>query len=269
LAQGYQDDFTFDYGWTVNSTSANIWERGEPNGSFDNSGNIVNPDFDASGDCGENCFVTDNTIGAYNAHDVDNGYTNLTSPVFDLTIYQNPVIEYDRWFVNFGGTGTPNDSMLVKLTNGTDTVSLEQVNRNSSGLTSWYHSSIPLTGLINFTSTMQLLVHVEDYPNGHIVEGGIDNFFVSGFLTTGIKENNQSVQLSIFPNPSRGEFSISLPSGWNDEVSLEIRDLTGRIVFAQSLTASSVVRPDLTSGCYLVVAKDVNGKICSGRLIVN
>ena len=35
-----------------------------------------------------------------NFDDVDNGETILTSPVFDLSNYSDPVISYERWFVD-------------------------------------------------------------------------------------------------------------------------------------------------------------------------
>lgn len=272
LSEGYQDDFSFDFGWTVSSTSGNVWDRGEPNATYDNSGNIVNPDFDASGDCGEKCFVTDNGVGAFNAHDVDNGYTHLISPVFDLTIYQNPSLEYERWFVNFGGTGNPNDSMLIKLTNGTDTVVLEQVTRNSAGLTSWFPVSHNLTGLITPTSTMQLLVQVEDYPSGHIVEGGIDNFKINGIVTTGIKELDKSESLTIFPNPTNGAFSISLPDDLSGPTAITVMDITGRSVYSEQrevFAAESITLDvQLVPGSYLVALRDATGRMNTGRLIV-
>ncbi|MFM7728652.1 MAG: carboxypeptidase regulatory-like domain-containing protein, partial [Flavobacteriales bacterium] len=113
LLEGYQDDFTFDYGWTIQGTTPNQWELGEPIGTYDNQGNVVNPEYDATGDCGEQCYVTDNAVGTYSSNDVDNGYTRLTSPVFDLTNYQNPVITYQRWFVNIAGSSTPNDTLII------------------------------------------------------------------------------------------------------------------------------------------------------------
>ena len=48
LAKGYNDEFTFDFGWTVSGTATTgAWERGIPNGS--NSGSA--PSFDADFDC--------------------------------------------------------------------------------------------------------------------------------------------------------------------------------------------------------------------------
>ncbi|MFM9026609.1 MAG: choice-of-anchor B family protein, partial [Bacteroidota bacterium] len=186
LMQGYQDDFTFDYGWLVQGTTPNQWERGEPIGTYDNQNNVVNPEFDATGDCGEICYVTDNAVGTFSSNDVDNGYTRLTSPVFDLTGYQNPVIEYNRWVVNIGGTGTPNDTLIIRLTNGTDTVAIDKVHKNSPGQGVWYPVSVTVSNYITPGPTMRLIVYAEDYSPGHVFEAGFDNFRVTGTMTTGL-----------------------------------------------------------------------------------
>jgi len=55
-------------------------------------------------------------------------YWNLTSPVFDLTAYTDPYIDYDRWFFNDGGAGgTPNDQLVVEITNGGGWVNVETI----------------------------------------------------------------------------------------------------------------------------------------------
>ena len=87
----YYDDFTFDFGWFVsgNSSSGN-WEIGNPNPTIEN-GEIYNPSDDISGDCYSNALVTGNALGGgATADDVDDGYTLVTSPLFDLTTYNNP-----------------------------------------------------------------------------------------------------------------------------------------------------------------------------------
>ncbi|MFM2136600.1 MAG: hypothetical protein RL021_2000, partial [Bacteroidota bacterium] len=148
LQPGYQDDFSFDFGWTVTGTSLNAWELGEPLGSLNGTGQQINPEYDATGDCGERCYVTDNGAGPFTSHDVDNGYTLLTSPVFDLSIYSNPVIEFDRWFVNNGGTGGANDSLIFSITNSFSTVRLGAVTANSPGQSSWYHQTYTVSNFI-------------------------------------------------------------------------------------------------------------------------
>src|SRR5205823_5881770 len=136
LPRGYYDDFTFNFGWTVTGTSPNLWERAVPVGTYYNS-TVVNPAADVSIDCEARCYVTDNAGTSYSDHDVDNGNTILTSPIFDGTIYTNPSIDYYRWFIDILGSGTPNDTMKISLTNGSTTVLLETILHNTTGNGSW------------------------------------------------------------------------------------------------------------------------------------
>src|SRR6218665_219169 len=110
LEKGYYDDFTFNFGWTASgSASTGAWVRGVPVGT---TNGIVpsNPGADVTTDCGNMAYVTGNGGGSASTDDVDNGSSILISPVFDLTTYTNPFVDFSRWFYNGGGTGTPNDS---------------------------------------------------------------------------------------------------------------------------------------------------------------
>src|SRR6185295_7208641 len=133
----------FDFGWTVTGTSTNGWMRGEPVGTWDGNNVEINPDFDVSGDCGENCYVTDNGGAPYNQHDVDGGYTNLYSPFFDATIYNNPVVNYYRRLLCINGLGTPNDSMVISILNGTDSMNIEMIGPNDPQNGTWVMHSVP------------------------------------------------------------------------------------------------------------------------------
>jgi choice-of-anchor B domain-containing protein len=271
LDPGYQDDFTLDFGWTVSGSSLNAWERGEPLGTVNGIGQQINPEFDVTGDCGENCYVTDNGAGPFNSHDVDNGYTLLTSPVFDLTGYINPVIEFDRWFVNNGGSGTPNDSLLFLLSNGTNTVRLGAVNAFSAGTGTWWHQSYPVSSYMTPGPTMQLLVRCEDYSTGHIVEGGIDNFIVTGVITMGQNDPVHSVSAQVFPNPNEGVFEIRFPENVSAAVGLKVFDLAGRNVFFESLRiVNGRLRIDsgLPPGFYVLSLSLENGETVASRFIV-
>ena len=126
-------DFTFDYGWTVTGTAATgSWEKGEPVGTTYGGGD-ANPDFDVTTDCFEEAYITGNGGGSVGNDDVDDGNTILTSPVFDLSSYAKPYINYYRWFFNDGGSGTPNDVLEVRLDNGSTVVVIETVTEASPG----------------------------------------------------------------------------------------------------------------------------------------
>ena len=48
----------------------------------------------------------------YSASPAPGGNTILTSPIIDLTNYNDPYVSYYRWFFNGGGFGTPNDELI-------------------------------------------------------------------------------------------------------------------------------------------------------------
>ncbi len=262
IAEGYYDDFTFDFGWTVNGSSSNAWERGEPVGTFDDNLVEINPDFDVTTDCSSSCYVTDNGGGTFSSHDVDNGNTILTSPVFDATIYADPHISYSRRFLdNSYNLNQPNDTMKIRLSNGFTDVVLETIEVNSPSNGSWLFSSFLISSLITPTSTMQLSVEIEDYPAGNVLEGAFDQFEVTGQLltATGRIEKNESA-LTVFPNPFKDELTLnSRELTASRELKVCIKDILGRVVFSNVISGfsgSMRLGKELQPGIYLLTADD-------------
>ena len=178
LDKGIYDDFTFDFSWTVTGTAATgIWERGKPVGTDYNGTGDANPGVDVSQDCSDFAYVTGNGGVSAPFDDVDGGNTVLTSPVFDLSSYTCSFFNYYRWFFNDGGAGFPNDTLHVKITNGTTTVTVESVDASSAGNSSWVFRSFKVSDYITPTATMQVIFETSDLPgSGHLVEAGVDKF---------------------------------------------------------------------------------------------
>ena len=80
--------------------------------------------------------------------DVDGGETILTSPVFNASTLSNPYVNYYRWFYNAGGTGSPNDQMTVKLSNGTTTVTIETITASTLGSSTWINKSYQISSFL-------------------------------------------------------------------------------------------------------------------------
>ncbi|HNQ12570.1 MAG TPA: choice-of-anchor B family protein [Bacteroidia bacterium] len=264
ISPGIYDDFTFDYNWTVSGISLNAWERGVPVLTT-NQGSNANPGIDSPNDCGELAFVTDNGGGGPWDNDVDGGNTVLTSPIFDPTIYANPDLKYARWFYDGGNVnGAPNDTMRVKISNGTNTVTVETILPNSPGNGNWVNRSYNLASLISISNTMQLIVEIEDYNPGNIVEGGLDFFRIEGGFV-GVEENNFDVaQLSVYPNPGADALMINYTfDKFYTQRTLMISDMSGRIVMEQTLDAidgSVNIGSLLSSGNYMAYIITESGK---------
>ena len=193
LLEGYYDDFTFDFGWTVTggASSANegIWQRGDPEGT-DYNGSNFNPDDDVNNDCYDYAYVTGLASGSQvGDNDVDDYNTILTSPIFDLSsplnTDENYFLNYNLWFNNdfpsWGG-GTPaNDSITVKITNGVFTNTLETLTSNSPNLGQWNSKSFNLSQYISLNNSMQIIIETADWDalGGHWVEGGFDKFEIT------------------------------------------------------------------------------------------
>ncbi len=182
LDKGFQDDFILDLGWTETHTAATgAWERGVPVGTV-YQGSQANPGEDVSDDIGDQCYVTGNGGGGAGDDDVDNGVVTLTSPVMDLTTFNEPILKYRTWFFNAGGAGTPNDALEVRITNGTDVVVLETITESQGA---WRPvAEYNLSGLITITNNMRVIFETSDLPgSGHLVEAAVDAFLVEDLFT--------------------------------------------------------------------------------------
>ena len=103
-----RDDMEVDAGWTVSGVSAGKWVLGDPVGAPETPEDDHTPN-------GVNCWLTDA------ANDVDNGTTTLTSPVYDLSQYADPVVSYWLWFSNNQGPNPGTDPFKVQVTSNGST----------------------------------------------------------------------------------------------------------------------------------------------------
>ena len=255
LTDGYYDDFTHDLGWTVaGNASTGDWEKGVPNGTTFN-GNPSNPGTDVLSDCSDEAYITGNAGGGAGGDDIDNGETRLTSPMFDLTTYGDPYIHFDRWFFNDGGSGTPDDSLVIELMNGSSTVRIDYAIENDPDAGTWASKGIQVSSVMTPTSTMQLRVTAMDINAGHISEAGFDKFLVADSLTTStiITEVIEEQGVSIYPAPFKDELNVGL----NIEVEIlkiEVYDITGKIIDQKVFnnTTSAKITNNYKQGVYLL-----------------
>ncbi|MFP4846907.1 S8 family serine peptidase [Winogradskyella sp. PE311] len=103
------------------------------------------------------------------------------------------------------------------------------------------------------------------------------SLIVSGnSLVLGVDDNDFSNSLDIYPNPTKGEFTISFQSNLNDannQVDIDIYDIRGRLVYNNDFINSSVIFKqaitlnNLKSGVYIINIKEGNRQT-SRKLII-
>ena len=254
LEEGYSDDFSIDLGWTVvneNSLTAGAWDLGTPYGT-NYQGQFMNPFEDVNGDCGSQAYVTGNVEGAsfYEA-DVDGGFTRIVSPVMDFSNYSSVDLRFSTWFQNAGGQSNPNDSLLVSLTNGVESILLLYRDVQSTS-TSWVNHLVEVSEtLIEFTDGMQLTVETMDYDDSdHLVEAGFDKFSVSGSALSinDLKYN----RFNVYPNPSID--GLVTVESLEDDATMIVSDVSGKIITNLVLTKGDNVLDlsELIKGVYLL-----------------
>lgn len=240
LKPGYYDDFQANLGWTTTATATlGSWERGEPNGtSF--QGDESNPDFDVSTDDNDECYVTGNGGGQAGNDDVDNGSVTLTCPPMKLSGYQDAVLSFWYWFFNGGGQGTPpNDNFEVRVSsNGQSAVVLNETVPQSD----WrFSGEIHLKDyLTTFTDDVRVEFIATDQTPGHLVEAAVDVFKVVPVSVLGTQPDiDATAFLQAVPNPSATEFAIRYDWPQGENLTLEVRNLLGQMVYEQALGANS------------------------------
>jgi hypothetical protein len=86
-------------------------------------------------------------------------------------------------------------------------------------------------------------------------------------VVAGIEEN-KNVEFTVFPNPSNGKFTILLNKNWK-EFSIEISDLSGRLIHSEKYVSNTIVQFDLKDekGMFLITISCDEQKY-SSRIVV-
>jgi Carboxypeptidase regulatory-like domain/Secretion system C-terminal sorting domain/LVIVD repeat len=253
LAKGYRDDFVFDYGWAASGTSVTgVWERGEPIGV--NPGIQVAPETDINGDYGNLCYVTGNSTNEVGADDVNLGTSILTSPVMDLSAYNDPTLLASIWCFNLNQNQESFDSIKVYITNGLTEVLVFK----SSGVNSnWQIVNKKFKNLIALTNNMQVKIVCKNGDNGAIFdtyEAAFDFFRITDTNITGANDLENEVSIKAMPNPfgNQTQIAYELPeSGF----SLNIYDLSGKMLESSQLEGNAGITSvgnNLPKGIYFV-----------------
>jgi choice-of-anchor B domain-containing protein len=270
LSPGYYDDFSLDFGWTVSGPSPNAWERGIPI-QTNNQNAIANPGIDIFGDCGEQCYITDNGGDGPWDNDVDQGATILTSPVFDLSNNSNASLSYNRWFYNGGfSNGPPDDTLSIYLTNGSSTVLLERTYAGQPNQSTWLNQSYQIGSLIPLTASMRLILNISDPgPTFNIVEGGLDNFVISNL--TGVPSTEAPIaSISAHPNPFANNTQVNVVNNLGGKSTLLVYDALGKVVEKRQLEGVNnnlTLGMELKSGIYTLQLISSNGNSNTMKLV--
>jgi hypothetical protein len=190
--------------------------------------------------------------------------------LFDLTGFNAPSIRYARWFYNGGGTGaTPNDSLVISISNGITSVDLEAVTLNTPGMSSWVQKQFDLTGVIASTANMQIKVRAVDANPGHLVEAGFDHFRVEELDGVGIKESLSNNSLEVFPNPAQVGITLVSQGGFER---VRILNTLGGVALQQNFS-SLVFRQDLSvetlaKGIYVLEVSNSKGMVSRQSLVI-
>lgn len=260
LTPGYYDDFQLDLGWTNSITaSSGAWVRDVPVETNLNGAN-ANPGADSPNDDNNLCYMTGNGGGGAGDDDVDNGDVTLTSPVMKLAAYEDAIVSFDYWFVNGGGSGNPNDKLEIKAISNGQTVTIFTESASSS---QWHSvNNLHLKDFITMSDNVQLQVYASDEAPGHVLEAAVDVVKVIPVTVTATRpELDATANLSVVPNPTNADFSLRYTWAAVSDMTLEVRNLLGQVVYTQALSSNTgVVRfgQNWPTGVYVATLRSDN-----------
>jgi len=244
LQEGYYDDFTFDFDWSISGdVSTGLWERGIPNPT-DNT--VMDGDFNS--DCGSFAYITGNAenIDA-DFDDVDDGVTTLTSPLMNLSVlYENPVILFYMDFYCNHGPGAIDDTLKITLSDGSNQIIRAIPPQNDE--MSWGLEVIDPIGLdlSNIIVSFQVS-DLEDNPN--VTEAAIDMFMVDEYSS--VFEDVFEQKVVIYPNPTQSFVTLR---GYDDGEYYTLTNVAGMELEHGSLfgEASIIELQNYGSGIYFI-----------------
>ena len=227
-------------------------------GAGDDSDDVTIPVFSISGADGNdlvdliedagNFYATLNsdnlTISISSPSFVSGGTTRFISPLMDLTYCQNPIVSFNTWFQNIEDENSE-DSLLIKLSNGIETVLIDYRTAESSA-SEWVIHDVSVNGFIELTNQMQIIVEAHSQYN---LEAGFDDFTITSANMNVVSHDPSFI--NIYPNPS-SDGVIQFDA--RDHSTLLLYDISGGLLYEKHISKglNKLDLSFLASGTYFI-----------------
>jgi len=251
-----------DGGWEEGLPSDNnttgSWTIDVPIGSFSDDGVMVQTDADHTPGSGNiACAITgnaNNSSAGLGDSDVDGGHTTLVTPIFDLSEFDNPAISYWRYYTNSppSGANPGADWWQVLITD--DEVDWVFVENTKVSDPQFRRMAIRVTDYVDLTENVRIKFIASDstragqnLDGGSLVEGALDDvqvWEIKGGAQSGINET-EIANISIYPNPTSGNFRVSLNLETGTNLLVEVLNLLGEVVANKSYGNLPMGKQDL------------------------
>jgi hypothetical protein len=278
--QPFEDSASYNT-WTIglpndNATKSGKWIIAKPVGSK-KSGVTVQTDKDHTSGSGK-CVVTGNAAlptSSYTSADVDSGRTSFTSPTFDLSKYQNPVISFWRWFSNSQGTANLGKDLwrvFVSENGGTSYLSVFP-DRTYQADVSWRRNMFRLKDLkstMNLSKIKFMFVAIDSSATNAYttVEAAVDDFEIYDTAPTSL--GGFALEANVYPNPANQYVIIELPQMANN-IKTCIVDATGKLISQNTFNHTMDVKLNtsfISSGIYFLQV-EADGKKMQQTIRIN
>lgn len=208
------------------------------------------------------CLVTGNAMGptaAVGAADVDGGATTVLSPIFDISGYDNPIVEYYRWYSNNRGSNPGTENWIVKMGTPSSTVWFNVENTSASDQ-SWRRRIFRIADYLPAASSIQLMFRAEDKTTngGSAVEAAVDDFIIySKGWETSVGEVGAPAKAAIYPNPANQLVNVKLAGNGYASGTIGIYDITGKKLnecpIVKNTADYSLSTNNLPAGTYFII----------------
>ena len=226
-------------GWEVgafddNAGASGAWIVASPVGSSINSLQVqTNTDHTTNSPNGK-CLITGNASSptdAIGVADVDSGITSVVTPVFDLSGFIDPVLEYYRWYGNDRGNNKGNDYWKVYIRVAQVTGWSILVDNTVASDYSWRRRIFNVKDFSLYPQ-VQLRFEAADImlANGtqggqSTVEAAVDDIFIYDKVVTGVNDYAKA-KAEIYPNPANTEIRVVLTDKLKGVITLN--DIAGK-----------------------------------------
>lgn len=236
-------------GWTIGNTAGDdavrgVWIQSVPVGSFTPGGVISQCSTDHTTGTGK-CLVTDNaatSLADVGAADVDEGTTTVLSPVFDISGFKNPIIEYYRWYGNKKGSNPGNDIWVVQMGDGNG--NWRSIDSTLQSDYSWRRRIVAVKDYFGTFDKIQLkfvvsdsVVNTERNEGQSVVEAAVDDLFLYDSEPVSVKDIQETVA-ALYPNPADETLQIALQKAVSGSAILY--DSYGRMVAELALNGKAL-----------------------------